>query len=446
MKTKSGWNGPSQAREGRSRLARGMADPSLFKNPKSKNRPCTKEVTAVVVYVRRSLVVLECGLNALAFISPQPSAGRLVLRTIINKVKVEYEVGLGSLVAATMGFVPNARITDVNGVVVITLVFVITGEVEAISFRCKSKDESTCRMLMNLPSLAASFEESKLVAGRQLSRQARVLRALGIALENSTGGVTGGHSSALELVGEGSMWKELDPANYPTYLPSLVLYQVQGAHDDQTGELVLEVHGLGSSSENDHFKRRIQEVKQVSNVQQNKRNGLREIEVSIDLDDEKAVVEMSESNRRRLLRKWGRLNVFSPADESDAELAGEIVDFEWREEDGCYVCVVRDKDNEDWPVGVSEIPKMVREADQADDVLLLYSESDDENEETETSTRLQNIDEESGEESSTDTESDESDADANDREPGIQEEASLSDGIQKPVTEPMRRYPTRRRT
>ena len=89
---------------------------------------------------------------------------------------------------------------------------------------------------------------------------------------------------------------------------------------------------------------------------------------------------------------------------------------------------------------------MVREADQADDVLLLYSESDDENEETETSTRLQNIDEESGEESSTDTESDESDADANDREPGIQEEASLPDGIQKPVTEPMRRYPTRRRT
>ena len=301
-------------------------------------------------------------------------------------------------------------------------------------------------MLMNLPSLAASFEESKLVAGRQLSRQARVLRALGIALENSTGGVTGGDSSALELVGEGSMWKELDPANYPTYLPSLVLYQVQGAHDDQTGELVLEVHDLGSSSENDHFKRRIQEVKQVSNVQQNKRNGLREIEVSIDLDDEKAVVEMSESNRRRLLRKWSGLNVFSPADESDAELAGEIVDFEWREEDGCYVCVVRDKDNEDWPVGVSEIPKMVREADQADDVLLLYSESDDENEETETSTRLQNIDEESGEESSTDTESDESDADANDREPGIQEEASLSDGIQKPVTEPMRRYPTRRRT
>ena len=99
------------------------------------------------------------------------------------------------------------------------------------------------------------------------------------------------------------MWKELDPANYPTYLPSLVLYQVPCAHDDQTGELVLEVHGLGSSSENDHFKRRIQEVKQVSNVQQNKRNGLREIEVSIDLYDEKAVVEMSESNRRRLLRK-----------------------------------------------------------------------------------------------------------------------------------------------
>ena len=60
-------------------------------------------------------------------------------------------------------------------------------------------------MLMNLPSLAASFEESKLVAGRQLSRQARVLRALGIALENSTGGVTRGDSSALELVGEGSM-------------------------------------------------------------------------------------------------------------------------------------------------------------------------------------------------------------------------------------------------
>ena len=102
-------------------------------------------------------------------------------------------------------------------------------------------------MSMNLPSLAASFEESKLVAGRQLSRQARVLRALGIALENSTGGVTGGDSSALELVGEGSMWKELDPANYPTYLPSLVLYQVPCAHDDQTGELVLEVHGLGSS-------------------------------------------------------------------------------------------------------------------------------------------------------------------------------------------------------
>ena len=144
---------------------------------------------------------VEC----IGIINPQLSAGRLVLRTIISKVKVEYEVGLGSLVAATMGFVPNARITDVNGVVVITLVFVITGEVEAISFRCKSKDESTCRMLMNLPSLAAPFEEPKLVAERQLSRQARVLRALGIALENSTGGVTGGDSSALELVGEGSM-------------------------------------------------------------------------------------------------------------------------------------------------------------------------------------------------------------------------------------------------
>ena len=113
--------------------------------------------------------------------------------------------------------------------------------------------------------------------------------------------------------------------------------------------------------------------------------------------------------------------MFSPADESDEELAGKIVDFEWREAYGCYVCVVRDKENKDSPVGVSEIPKIVREADQADDVLHLYSESDDENEETETSTRLQNIDEESGEESSTDTESDEGDPDASDREPGIQQ-------------------------
>ena len=67
--------------------------------------------------------------------------------------------------------------------------------------------------------------------------------------------------------------------------------------------MALEVHGLGSSSENDHFKRRIQEVKQVSNAQRNKRNGLREIEASIDLDDEKAVVEMSASNRNKTLRQ-----------------------------------------------------------------------------------------------------------------------------------------------
>ena len=60
VKTKSGWNGSSQAREGRSRFARGKADPNLFVNPRSKNRPSTKEVTAVVVYVRESLVALEC--------------------------------------------------------------------------------------------------------------------------------------------------------------------------------------------------------------------------------------------------------------------------------------------------------------------------------------------------------------------------------------------------
>ena len=65
--------------------------------------------------------------------------------------------------------------------------------------------------------------------------------------------------------------------------------------------------------------------------------------------------------------------MFSPADESDEELAGEIVDFEWREKDGCYVCVIRDKDNEDWPVGVSGIPKMVREADQADVMSFFYT-------------------------------------------------------------------------
>ena len=96
----------------------------------------------------------------------------------------------------------------------------------------------------------------------------------------------------------------------------------------------------------------------------------------IEVKDEEAV--KLKQGSKWLNDKWGGLPVVLPADEDFPELTGTIHGFEWNATAGLQVCAVDDGTDSLTPVGVQEVPGMVKNARQADDVLLIFEESDDE--------------------------------------------------------------------
>ena len=75
--------------------------------------------------------------------------------------------------------------------------------------------------------------------------------------------------------------------------------------------------------------------------------------------------------------KWGGLFVVLAADGDEPEVTGTIYGFEWNEQAKCQVCTVEDSTDILTPVGVQEVPTMVENARQAEEVLLVFEENED---------------------------------------------------------------------
>ena len=166
------------AGNGRSLLARGIRNPSLFLLENSKGRARATDARLVVLITSGSAAIVRCDMDTLAIISPEPAKGQLRVRIIDHKKDTSYVMGLNAVVAATMDFMEGARIADENGVVAITLVFVANGAWELLSFVCKKNGLGTCRMLVNLPLLKNAFLKSALAPEGQPTPEANLLLAL----------------------------------------------------------------------------------------------------------------------------------------------------------------------------------------------------------------------------------------------------------------------------
>ena len=94
--------------------------------------------------------------------------------------------------------------------------------------------------------------------------------------------------------------------------------------------------------------------------------------------EEKDEEEVRKKRKSKWLHdKWGGLFVVLAADGDDPEVTGTIYGFEWNEQARCQVCTVEDTTDILTPVGVQEVPTMVKNARQAEEVLLVFEESED---------------------------------------------------------------------
>ena len=94
--------------------------------------------------------------------------------------------------------------------------------------------------------------------------------------------------------------------------------------------------------------------------------------------EEKDEEEVRKKRKSKWLHdKWGGLFVVLAADGDDPEVTGTIYGFEWNEQAACQVCTVEDTTDIVTPVGVQEVPTMVKNARQAEEVLLVFEESED---------------------------------------------------------------------
>ena len=93
--------------------------------------------------------------------------------------------------------------------------------------------------------------------------------------------------------------------------------------------------------------------------------------------EEKDEEEVRKKRKSKWLHdKWGGLFVVLAADGDDPEVTGTIYGFEWNEQAGCQVCTVEDTTDILTPVGVQEVPTMVKNVRQAEEVLLVFEENE----------------------------------------------------------------------
>ena len=130
---------------------------------------------------------------------------------------------------------------------------------------------------------------------------------------------------------------------------------------------------LGSDNDADSFRRLEQSAKSKKTSEMPRGTGttdeVRMVNCYIEEKDEEEVRKKRKS--KWLHDKWGGLFVVLAADGDDPEVTGTIYGFEWNEQAGCQVCTVEDTTDILTPVGVQEVPTMVKNARQAEEVLLV---------------------------------------------------------------------------
>ena len=136
---------------------------------------------------------------------------------------------------------------------------------------------------------------------------------------------------------------------------------------------------LGSDNDADSFRRLEQSAKSKKTSEMPRGTGttdeVRMVNCYIEEKDEEEVRKKRKS--KWLHDKWGGLFVVLAADGDDPEVTGTIYGFEWNEQAACQVCTVEDTTDILTPVGVQEVPTMVKNARQAEEVLLVFEESED---------------------------------------------------------------------
>lgn len=366
------------AGNGRSLLARGICNHSLFLREKSKGRARATDARMVVLITSGSAAIVRCNMDTLAIISPEPAKGQLRVRIIDHKKETSYVMGLNAVVAATMGFMEGARIADANGVVAITLVFVANGAWELLSFVCKKNDLGTCRMLVNLPLLKNAFLKSALAPEGQPTPEANLLLALSAHMTASKDESTPPENAALNVIGDGSPWSALTLDDALLYVPGLPRLSSIHNGKEVPGISALTA-SLGSDNDADPFRRLKQSAKSKKTSNMPRGTGtadeVRMVNCYIEEKDEEEVRKKRKSTW--LHDKWGGLFVVLAADGDEPEVTGTIYGFEWNEQAKCQVCTVEDSTDILTPVGVQEVPTMVENARQAEEVLLVFEEDED---------------------------------------------------------------------
>jgi len=233
-------------------------------------------------------------------------------------------------------------------------------------------------MLVNLPLLKNAFLKSALAPEGQPTPEASLLLALSAYMTASTDEPQQAENAALNVIGDGSPWSALTLRDALFHSPGLI--RISAIYN---GEVERDISALttnlGSGADSDYF-RRLEQAKSKKPSGKSKRKGasdtIRMVHCYIEVKDEEAV--KLKQGSKWLNDKWGGLPVVLPADEDFPELTGTIHGFEWNATAGLQVCTVDDGTDSLTPVGVQEVPGMVKNARQADDVFLIFEESDDE--------------------------------------------------------------------